>query len=175
MKRRILLSLILLFSATYVSKAQVDADDNVDVDAEIVAAITIAINTHMNFGKLVRVDSTAATTDVVLAAATGAVTGSADITPISGTTTTAAEITVTGDANATFSITIPGSVNLTRNGGTETIALGTFTFDNAAATANTLPSGTRTFDVGATLTIGGPVAAPPGLYEGDFNVKVEYE
>lgn len=86
--------------------------------------------------------------------------------------TTAAIFKVTGQASQPYTITLPTTINMTRTGGTETIAVNTFT--STPATTGTLSaSGSQTLRVGATRAAV-PVGQVLGNYTGTFTVTVIY-
>ena len=88
------------------------------------------------------------------------------ILPSVAGTVTAAEFTVTGLSDATYSITFPNSTTITNAGNTMTI-------DNYTENAtNILTGGSETFKVGATLNVNADQAA--GAYTGNFIVTVDY-
>ncbi len=76
---------------------------------------------------------------------------------------------MTGAVGQTYSITLPSSATLTSGGNTMTVD--TYT-DDAGATP-TLPGGSDTFNVGATLNVGADQAK--GSYSGTFLVTVNYD
>ena len=74
--------------------------------------------------------------------------------------------------NEVYSITLPGTVTLTRTGG-GTMAVSTFT-STPSGTGTLGPKGVaQTLNVGATLTVGSGQAA--GSYTGTFNVTVVHQ
>lgn len=82
---------------------------------------------------------------------------------------TAAQFSVTGDANATYTITLPDAVTLASGGNSMAVN----TFVSSPANPGTLSgSGTQTLNVGATLTVG--ANQPAGDYTGSFAVTVNY-
>ncbi len=89
---------------------------------------------------------------------------------------TKAEFGVTGDANATFAITLPTSATLTGPGANMTVD--TFESTPAENTSVTLIPvfggvGAAGFSVGATLTVG--LNQVSGAYSGTFSVTVTYQ
>jgi hypothetical protein len=138
--------------------------------ATIITPIAITKDINMNFGNLAVQALTGGT--AVLSPA-GAITTTGGVTsPATQGAIAAASFTVTGDGNRTFSITLPASVVLTRNTGTETMTANAFT-SNPTPTG-TLASGTATLTVGATLTVA--AAQMPGVYVSGtpFSVTVNY-
>lgn len=78
---------------------------------------------------------------------------------------------VTGDANATYAITLPNSITITNTDDN----LSTMTVNGFTSNPNgtgLLTGGAQTLNVGGQLTVGALQAAGP--YTGTFNVTVEY-
>jgi Domain of unknown function (DUF4402) len=89
----------------------------------------------------------------------------------SGTVTSGA-FNVAGANNYNYTLTLPTTaVTLTRVSGTETMSVGTFAH-NAGLTPALSATGTSSFKVGATLTVGANQVA--GVYNGTFPVTVVY-
>lgn len=85
-------------------------------------------------------------------------------------TTSAAAFTVSGEPNATYAITLPGSCELS-DGAQHTMTADTFTSD-PSGTGQLDGGGTQALHVGATLHVAGNQAS--GNYNGSFNVMVAY-
>lgn len=85
---------------------------------------------------------------------------------------TAAEFTITGDGDATFTIELPanGFVKLTGPGPDMTV--NDFTRTPSAAEVQLSPGGAQTLSVGGTLNVGS--SQTPGAYSGTFTVIVNY-
>ena len=83
--------------------------------------------------------------------------------------TGAASFTVGGDPLAAFSVTLPGSADMT-NGG-DGMTVDAFTSDPTGA-GQLDALGSQTLNIGATLNVGANQA--PGSYSGLFNVTVAY-
>lgn len=141
-------------------------------NASPVAAISIALdnNNNLNFGKFV--PGTGGTISVN-AAGGRSVTGA--ILPLSNPAPGAARFNVTGDVNASYSITLPsnGTVILS-DGATHTMAVDNFVSTPAAGvgTGNLGGGGSQQLSVGATLTVANGQVA--GNYTANFNVTVDY-
>lgn len=134
--------------------------------ATIVTPISIAKTVDLNFGAIV--PSSAAGTVVV--GNDNSILGNGGVTLIPQLGThSAASFTVTGAANATFSVTLPGNTTLTRGGGSETMTVSEF-LHNATGTLD--GTGAEAFKVGAKLAVAANQL--PGQYEGTFDVTVTY-
>lgn len=143
------------------------ADATADADATIMEAITITTTAQLDFGSIIIGDA-----DVP---ATVNPDGSVICDPsleCTGTTSPAA-FDVSGSPDATYSITLPGTVTIdnSADGGADSMDIGLFESD--PDTTGTLDgSGAQTLNVGATLTVGNPQES--GAYTGSFQVSVDY-
>lgn len=149
-----------------VASAQTSDSATATATASIVAPISIARVTNLNFGSLVT--DTAATTATVAANAAGTYSGSA--TQLGSTTS--ASFTVTGHTGATFSVvTAPNTVSLVGPAGSTAMSA---VLDRGCASGTcTLVGGTDTVFVGGTLSIGASQMA--GTYtSAAFDVTVAY-
>lgn len=169
--------LVVLF-AIYVAiptslYAQVSSTlSSIGIDAKVIAPITIenTSSTPLNFGTVSR--SSIAGTVTVPTSGNRTTTGGASV--LGSSSFSAAPFTVGGENDATFNISLPvnGTVVLTRTSGSETMAVNSFV--SSVGTSPTLSSsGTATFVVGATLTVGANQVA--GDYTGSFSVTVAYQ
>ena len=172
MKNKMIASAIALIGFAASSNAQVSA--TADAEATIVTPIAISKTADMNFGN-VAVSTSAGT--VVLAPATDARTTTGGITlPVVTGTVQAAAFTVSGQANYTYAITLPGSALTIENAAADLMTVGTFTsFPSATGTLS--GAGSQTLKVGGTLNVAGSQAA--GVYSSntaaeEFTVTVNY-
>ncbi|MFT5251424.1 MAG: hypothetical protein ACI87N_000403 [Flavobacteriales bacterium] len=133
------------------------------------ASISIFKNTDMNFGTIA-----ASTAGTVILSASGSRTASGGLMLPSFTgAVSAAQFTVNGDPNYTYTITLPTNYTLYESGiGPASMLVNAFT-STPSATGN-LSGGTETILVGATLTVGGSQTA--GYYTNGigFEVTVNY-
>ena len=127
-------------------------------EATIITPLAITKNVDLNFGNIVA----AASAGTVTVSPAGARTKSGDVVLPAATpgTISAAKFTVTGLANATYSITVPGTFNITRASGSETMAVSAFV-TNPTPTG-VLTGGSQELFVGATVAVGANQAA--GVY-----------
>ena len=148
-----------LYSAV-ISAASVTAN----ASANVISPLIITENTALNFGD-VAVGLTGG--DVILAPGGGrSVTGDAEA--VVGGANSAGTFTITGQALKAYTLILPPTVDI--SGGVGTMDVTTFSDTSSGA----IPAaGTETFNVGATLTIGG--AQAPGLYNSTYTVTVNYQ
>ena len=169
MYKSFIAAMILVTVATNVN-AQATA--TATASATVVTPISIVNNTNMNFGNIAVQASTGGTVALSAAAsATRTAGGAGGVTlPNVTGTVTSAKFTVSGTANYTYTITLPGSAVVLSSGANNMNAT---SFINSAA--GTLDgTGNQIFYVGATLTVA--AAQPAGAYTTatPFNVTVNY-
>ena len=157
---------ILLFGLAVNSFAQVTA--TAEAAATILTPIAIVKTVNLNFGNLA-VHPTTAGTLVLATDNSRSVTGGVTLMPAG--TVSAASFTVTGNPDAIYTITLPGSIIITSGGNTMTVN----TIISSPTPTGTLTLGTSTLLVGATLVVPGGQAA--GLYTNttDLDVTVNYQ
>lgn len=165
------LTIMLLIGLSVGLSAQVSSTlFNIGIDAKVIAPISIENtgSTTLDFGTITR--STSVGYITVTPNGDRTTTGGASV--LSSSDFSAAPFSVSGDADAAFSITLPadGTVELTRTGGTEKMAVNGFVHNSTLTLSS---SGTETFSVGATLTVG--ASQVPGEYKGSFSVTVAYQ
>lgn len=131
--------------------------------ATIVAPIVLThpASASLNFGRF-----TTGTGGSVTVTAAGVGSVGSDVTFVPGSTNSADQFTVAGDASRSFSITTTGG-NVTS--GATNLA---FTTTPSAGTASLSSTGTASFTVGGTLTVTG--TAPTGSYTGSYSATVTY-
>lgn len=154
----------LVLSTSAVQAQFDDAVGTADANASIVSAISIADTSDLNFGDVVA--SGVAGTVVMTSAGVRSATAGATLG--SSTGISAAAFTVTGDADSTFAITLPTTIQILA--GTDEMTVDNFT--SSLGAIGTLSGGTATLGVGATLQV--EAAQVAGNYTGTFNVTVAY-
>jgi hypothetical protein len=138
--------------------------------ADIVTAISIAKDTGGDLGFGFVVASATAGTVVIGTDDSRSCTGGA--TCVGGGAASAADFTVSGQANYTYTITLPSSATLSNDEG-EPSTMTVDSFTSSPATTGTLDSsGTQAPKVGATLEVGADQVAD--TYTGTFDVSVDY-
>ena len=153
--------------------AQSSATQSTNATVKIVQPITLTKNSDLAFGTVVKPSSGTNTVTISNASDTPALTGAGDAALASGSTTSRAAFTVGGEGGQTFSITVPASVNMTRSGGSETLAV-TLTASGATGTLSGSmgSAGSTTFTVGGAFTVASTTLS--GNYSGAFNTTVAY-
>lgn len=152
--------------------AQASATQSTTGSTRILQAISIAKNSDLEFGSIVK-PSSAGTSTVTIDASTGGRTIGAGGAVGAAGTSGRATYTVTGEGGQGFSITPDSSFNMNRAGGGGTIAVTT----TASSATGTLSgsigaSGTASFGVGGSFSVADTTAT--GNYTGTFNVVVAY-
>ncbi len=132
--------------------------------ATILNAIAVTKIADLNFASIVP-SATSASTVVVDSA--GSLTCGAGLTCLG--TPSAADFTVAGTPDETYSLSLPADANITS--GANTMLVESFTTD-LAGNSGTLTGGASAFKVGATLNVG--AAQATGNYAGTFTVTVNY-
>jgi uncharacterized protein with beta-barrel porin domain len=167
MKKLAFLFAGLLFMAISAESVKAQATATANAAATIVTPISIEKTVDLNFGAIVP----SATAGTVIVGSDNSIdkTGGVTLIPLLGTHS-AASFTVTGAATAQFYVTLPTSLSLNKDGGTETMTVSTFTH-NATGTLDA--TGAEDFNVGATLAVAANQAG--GVYNGTFDVTVTYE
>jgi hypothetical protein len=132
------------------------------------SAQTIGGATNLSFGSFL-----AGSGGSVVVSTGGARTQSGSVLLLGqGSGVAAAQFTVTGTANATYSITLPlNNTVVLSDGNGNTMTVNSFV-SNPPATGTLSGAGTQVLRIGATLLVGPNQA--PGSYSGTFNVTVNY-
>lgn len=156
---------LALFAGKDAGAQQSSATASANANAAIVAAISISNTVDLDFGQVVA----GGTSGTVAMSAGGSRSAVGGVTLGSTGSAAPASFIVSGDANASYSITLPGSMSLTSGGNNMTVN----TFTSSPNGSGTLGGGgSQNLNVGATLQVGASQAA--GSYTGSFNVTVAY-
>lgn len=138
--------------------------------ATVVVPIAIVDTRNLSFGELA-----AGTGGTVVLSTSGVASTIAGDVVLTGGTGAAAEFTITGQADANFSIDIADD-DLTHTDTLTTMPFATiYDFDRGSAdspAASTLMAGEQTLYVGGTLVVGDGQA--PGVYSGTVTATVNY-
>jgi hypothetical protein len=124
------------------------------------------------FGKIVRPSSGSNVVTIGEATGSRSLSGGGNATGLASTVSRAT-YSVAGEGGQTFSITVPTSFDMTRAGGSETVAVTLI----STATAGTLngalgSAGSANFGVGGSFAVSNTTAT--GSYTGTFDVTVAY-
>jgi Domain of unknown function (DUF4402) len=144
------------------------ATSNAQATAVTLRPLSLVKTADLEFGSLIP-SATAGTAIINASTDTRSVAGG--VIGAGGATPKAAHFTAAGVFNVIALITLPGSITLTRGGGTETMTVDTITSNGP--TLRLFP-GSATIDVsvGGRLNVGANQVA--GSYSGTFNVTVIY-
>lgn len=155
--------------------AQASATSTTSASATIFRPITLTKNTDLRFGTIVRPTTGSDTVTIDATDGTRALASNSAVALTSGAHVSPgrATFTVAGEGGQAFSITVPASFNMTRTGGSETIAIAL----TASATSGTLSgalasSGSASFGVGGAMPVTSSTAS--GAYAGSFVTTVAY-
>ena len=151
--------------AALVANAAIAADVSSDAGAQIVAPLQIANTAALYFGT---VAPSLTASDTVVVSPAGAKSCGAELTCLTDDHTAAA-FNVTGEADQSYTIDLPSSIQIS-NGAGANMTVNNFTGSKATGT---LVSGADTFTVGGTLGVAANQAT--GEYTGTFTVAVEYQ
>jgi hypothetical protein len=159
---------IVMFAFSFSTFAQVNA--TATASATIITAIQISNAADMDFGN-VAVSGVAGT--VILTPAGGRSTTGGVTLPVVTGTVTAAAFDVAGQANFTYSITLPAAATTIDDGGGNTMTVDTWT-SNPTPTGTLDVTGNETLTVGATLNVGASQASGTYTSATPFTVTVNY-
>ena len=167
MKNLFLIAVIVLgFSG--VSFGQLAAEATAQSSATVLIPITIANTAPLSFGSFARSAGT-----VTIAPNGDRSSSNVNLYNIADVTPGAATFVVSGDDDSSFSILLPadGIVSLTGTIAGSTLPITSF-LSNPTEGSSSLVGGTKTINVGATITVA--ANQPIGLYTGEFDVIVNY-
>lgn len=165
--KKILLFSALLIAFTAGTFAQSTDTEQTTATATIVGPLALTKVTDMDFGTI----ATTGTAGTVVLGTDNSRTavGPSLVPPAAGV---AASFTVAGEANRTFTITLPANGTVSLVSGANSMAANTFVH-NAGATPTLSGAGAAAFTVGATLSVA--ANQPAGTYtSANFPVTVSY-
>lgn len=157
--------LLAAAGAAMLAGAAIAADADSTAGAEIIAPLQISNSAALYFGTIA---PSLTAGDTVVVSAAGAKSCGAELTCLTDDHT-AAQFDVTGEADASYTISLPTSVSIS-NGAGANMTVDNFTGSKATGT---LVSGSDSFNVGGTLDVAANQAT--GEYTGTFTVTVEYQ
>ena len=166
---------ILSLGASSGALAQATSSQTTMATGTIFQPIVLTKTTDLSFGTAVRPATGSGV--VTIAAATGqrTITGSGALItgPGSQAAPGRAAYGVVGEGGQAFSITVPANFNMTRVGGSETLAVTLTPTATTGTLSNALgSSGSLAFGVGGSIPLASTTAT--GAYTGTFLVTVQY-
>lgn len=157
-----------------VASAQTSANTTASGSLGVVQPIAIAKISDLSFGTVVRPASGNGT--VTIDASTGARTITGGVSAIGGGPVTSvgrAAFTVSGEGGYNFTVSIPASFNITRNGNQDPIQVTLTSTTGSGTLSNSFgTTGTATVGVGGSLLLSN--GTPSGAYTGSFTITVAY-
>ena len=166
MLRKILPVCVAIAGIAMLPNSAQSATASATASATVLTPIAISTTTNMSFGD-VYADNVSAGTVVLATTGARSVTGG---TTLGATAGAAAAYAVSGNASATYSITLP-STDVTLVSGANNMIVNTFVHDAGGSPALD-GTGNATFNVGATLNVS--AAQAPGAYSASFDVIANY-
>jgi hypothetical protein len=179
MEKKLLAFLAVFMMISFTSKGVAQTIATVtgtDAGAKLVVPMTLSQTSPMHFGTINLLTGAAGTvllpSDSNTRVFGGGVIGMA-VAPLA----TNAAYDVTGTKNVTYALTLPNTITVTETLGTATMTISLLKarFDGAgtdAVTSTLSSTGTDSFTLGGTLTVGASQVA--GIYAGTFDVSVDY-
>ena len=152
------------------STANAATSDTADVTAEILTALSVAVDpadNTLDFGQI----APGASAATIVVAPDGTMTGGCPTQVICAGSTNAPSFDVVGNPNALVYVTFTNASETLENAALDTMTVGTFTTDGSGSL--TLDgAGVGEFTVGGSLTVA--ASQPAGVYPGTLEVNVAY-
>jgi hypothetical protein len=148
--------------------AQYSADGTVNTSAAVVRTLSITSATDLSFGTF----SAGNSAGTVTMSAAGARSATGGVTLVTASTGSQSTISLSGTPSTSYSVSLPTTVQLTANGSAATMSLGSFTTTLNALQGSLNASGTGSFGIGGTLSVGANQAV--ATYTGSFTVTLNY-
>lgn len=167
------LSIILVFLAGFglsaFSQQSTATVSNASATAKIIAPIALTNPTALNFGAII--PSASAGTAILSTANARSITGG--VTLGNSTGVAAASFNVSGQANATYAITLPADNAVKLSNGTPADDMALSSWNSSLGATGTLDgTGAQNFKVGATVSVAANQTA--GNYSATYSVSVNY-
>jgi len=161
---------IALICAARIASAQNGASKTASITTTIIQGMSVTNTSSLRFGAMIpgSLGGTATVSPNGIRTATGTIT----LLTASAYPASAASFSLIGAPNLGYTITLPTSVTLTLQGGSNTILLTALT-SSPAATGSLSSTGTGTLTVGGTIAVSSSQAA--GVYSGTFTVTLSYQ
>lgn len=163
--------LVLLFIGISEIRVQAQATIIAQVYAEVIAALTATETSQLNFGRF----SPETAGGEVLLTPQGGRTANGTVILVSGIHNPAS-FYITGEYDATYSITLPtGPVTITNLNNSKTMHVTNWSsIPPAGKGLGALHGGSQTVNIGATLQVGTINDNPTGLYAGTYTIIFDY-
>jgi len=168
--KKITITMLAIAMIAFFANDAMAQTETTDAGAKILAAMTITESADMHFGTMT-VPSTIAEVDLAVGGSVTIASGTLTLLA-QAPTSHAAAYDITGDANATYAITLPTNGSVTITEGATPMPVIDFVCSYGALTSTLDGSGDDNFTVGATLQLAN--AQPAGVYTGTFDVSVAY-
>jgi hypothetical protein len=171
-KRLILLSLaVALLFGIPARKAKGQSSLTAHATAEVIEALTATETAELNFGRF-----SPETAGGIVKLTPKGIRSSAGTVALSGGTHNAASFYITGQYDATVTITLPSTpAILTNSISSKTMEVSNWeSFPAAGLGVGVLTEGKLDVNVGATLTVGNMNDNPVGIYEGTYSITFSY-
>ena len=160
------------FFVTILSTQHVNAQVSAaaETTAKIVSTLQITKETDLNFGSMFKPTTGGGTVTVDINNQRTASSG-VQLATVTGEAITAAQFKVSGEPNATFTITFPNSFSITNTDGSGTTMLvDGFTYNNITSPATLDGNGEKIIKIGATLHVYNYQAL--GTYKNTTDLKI---
>lgn len=161
---------LVCMNAVRFAAAQGGVSSTASATTTIIQGMSVTNTSSLRFGAMI--PGALGGTSTVAPNGSRSATGTITLLTSSSFPSSAASFNLLGAPNLAYTITLPTSVILTRQGGSDTILLAAFT-SSPAASGSLSSTGSGTLSVGGTITITGSQAA--GLYSGSFTVTLAYQ
>lgn len=167
----LLLITIVLLSFSVVSEVKAQSTIRVRATAEVIEALATRETSQLSFGRF----SPEAQGGKIIMSPNGVRTAEGSVVLAGGTSSSAGFI-ITGQLEATFSITLPTTPEILTNlENAKTMTVGEWKSSLATGEAvGKMTEGGLTLSVGASLFVGDMNANPAGIYTGSYAVTVVY-
>lgn len=148
--------------------AQFSTQGTVNTSASVVRTLSITSATELSFGTF----SSGATAGTLTITSDGNRTATGGVTTVSTSPGSNAVVSLAGTPATSFSVSLPGSVQLTSASGGASMTIASFTTSLTGLQGSLNSSGTGSFGIGGTLSVGANQAI--GVYSGSFPVTLTY-
>lgn len=162
---------IFIFLSSTINEVSAQAVVSSQASAEVIAALTATETSQLNFGRF----SPESQGGKVIVSPEGVRTAEGTVA-LGGGAHQSASFYITGEYDATFTITLPdGSVVLTNVLNSRTMQVSDWkSYPPAGMGVGKLPGGETTVRIGAVLVVGDMKSNPVGVYSGTYAITFSY-